>query len=274
MKTQMLSRDANRRPIGGLTGNAIIQSSLTRQIDAMEEKQGCAADRLVPHGSKNRSRRSAHMGSNVPRMHELRVAIVDSEQHIYEEFQNAINQQGLAWKLERYLYADRVVQELLASPPDVLLMDVVIFHAPGSDCVRKLRTLIPGLPILIFTAPSATQTIIAGIMAGACGYLVKPIAAESLIDAVWRVAKGLPALGLEAQKAVVESLHAIHGRPRSSLTSRELQIMALLFREMEDKQIAQAMGISPGTVHVHLANLFKKLAAHNRVQAVVNFLNV
>jgi two-component system uhpT operon response regulator UhpA len=113
------------------------------------------------------------------------------------------------------------------------------------------------------------------LMAGVSGYLIKPVSVQELHRAIMTVSVGCPVLCAEAQKAIV---HCLYGAGRhigvKFLTSREQQIMVHMFRYPSDKELAEVLGISPGTVHVHLARLFKKLGVHTRQEALRAFLDL
>ena len=65
-----------------------------------------------------------------------------------------------------------------------------------------------------------------------------------------------------------------HAPHRASLTSREQEVIALLAQKKTDKEVANALGVAPGTVHSHLTDIFRKLEAKNRAQAVAKYLGL
>jgi DNA-binding NarL/FixJ family response regulator len=177
------------------------------------------------------------------------------------------------WVFEVFLRADEALTRIPADPPDVLLVDVPASGTSIADCARKLRVVLPALRMIVLSFRAESQNIFAALVAGACGYLVKPVRAEELRAAVLAVAGGWTALCKEAERAVVQHLNSVRtGSLVDPLTPREAQIISFLLSNLSDKQIAQALCITPGTVHVHLANLYKKLQAHDREEAVQKFL--
>jgi len=110
-------------------------------------------------------------------------------------------------------------------------------------------------------------------MAGADGFLIKPVTAEELARAVNAAVQQRPTLCPEAEKAVMSYLRRM-GASLSSrgLTRREQEIVCCLAEHLTDKEIGQRLGIAPNTVHVHLGRLLRKSGAHCRQQLVAEFL--
>ncbi len=84
----------------------------------------------------------------------------------------------------------------------------------------------------------------------------------------------MPTLCRRVQQIIVTSLHAgAINSPKGSLTAREHQMIGCLFTGLRDKEIAENLGIAPGTVHIHLANVFHKLRVHKRGEALRRFMS-
>jgi DNA-binding NarL/FixJ family response regulator len=132
-----------------------------------------------------------------------------------------------------------------------------------------VKAIMPESRVIVLAGRSASNDILPFLLAGACGYLIKPVLVSELLSAVGSAISGRLALSAEAERLMLQSLHCAGIRSHSmQLTPREEQILALVIRIQRDKAIAEALGIGLGTVHVHLANIFKKLGVHNRDQAV------
>ena len=159
--------------------------------------------------------------------------------------------------------ADRLALEW---PVDLLLLDLQMPGMDGVESLRWLRRRYPTLPVVIVSGVADTRTIRGLLDAGARGYIPKFTGSEQLLDALRRILRGeiyvpdvalLPAPGL-----------AVRGADASTLTDRQLQILPLLADGMPNKRIAQALGLTEGTIKQHLKDLFKRLNASNRTQAV------
>ena len=152
--------------------------------------------------------------------------------------------------------------------PDVVLLEAWFPALSGIDCARRLTARLPKARIVMFTACSDHDTVVESLMAGAWGYLTKPVAPACLVWAVSEAAQGHPVLCGEAQAAVMDYLRLLGSTSRSkTLSWRERQVMLLLMRGATYKETANELGISEGTIHRHLHAIYKKLRVHGRDEA-------
>ena len=134
--------------------------------------------------------------------------------------------------------------------PDVVLMDV---RMPGRDGIEATRDIVAaGLPtkVLILTTLDLDDYVYAGLRAGASGFLLKDTQPDDLADAIRTIAAGDSVL-------------------RGVLTSRELDVFAMIAAGMSNGEIAANLHLSPGTVKIHVGRILAKLGLRDRVQAVV-----
>jgi DNA-binding NarL/FixJ family response regulator len=166
------------------------------------------------------------------------------------------------------------VEEALAvirrERPDVVLLDV---HMPDGGGRQVIGTLAPELPDTRFLALSvsdAPHDVIAIIRAGARGYITKAIPAERLADAVCRVAQGDAVLSPRLAGFVLDAFREhtpAHRDPEfERLTPREREILHLIARAYQYKEIAHELGISTKTVETHVSSVLRKLQLSNRHQ--------
>jgi DNA-binding NarL/FixJ family response regulator len=208
-----------------------------------------------------------------PAIPKIRVALVDDDQsiHMRQIFKNWASH----WSLESFLDGNVALEKFRESPPHVVLMDISMPDVNGIECTRRVKSLMPHLPVIMFTARVDTESFILAMIAGASGYLIKPIPSFDIVAAIKKALEGMPALCVQTEKSVVQWLHGLgEGISGWGLTSREQQIILHLCSNRTDKEIAQHLGISPGTVHTHLVPLFKKMGVHTRDEAKRKFLGL
>ncbi len=162
--------------------------------------------------------------------------------------------------------------------PDVVLMDLKMPNMDGVEAIEHIRSEVPGTHILILTTYADEEFILAGIRAGARGYLLKDAPPDELVRAIRIVSRGESLLEPSVAARVLDKLSALmtNGEPggRSdstqlpSLTPREKEILALLANGARNKDIADALFISERTVKVHVTSLMQKLDANTRTEAV------
>jgi two-component system, NarL family, nitrate/nitrite response regulator NarL len=157
--------------------------------------------------------------------------------------------------------------------PDLVIMDLNMPGMDGLETLRKMREAGIDARILIFTVSDDQDHVLEALRNGADGYLLKDMDPELLADQVRQAASGRMALTPELAMMLAE---AIRERPRhpqqvqaSSLTKREKEVLRLIAKGNSNKMIGRKLGITEGTVKVHVKNLLNSLQLRSRVEAAV-----
>jgi len=201
---------------------------------------------------------------------QLRIALADDDEGVRAAITEMAKSEN--WKVECYADGFQALQHIPRTAPDIVLMDIRMPGLSGIECTQKLKCHAPVLPIVMLTAYSDFDNIIYSLMAGAVGYLLKPISFEQFKAVISHVIRGGTALCEEAQTALLTCFHrAFAVGAKSALSRREQEIMACLIQDLSDKEISERLNIAPNTVHVHLVHLFKLLGVHNRNEGVQKF---
>jgi DNA-binding NarL/FixJ family response regulator len=154
----------------------------------------------------------------------------------------------------------------LESPVDMLLLDLEMPGMSGLEGFYTIRRRYPELPIAIVSGVNDAHIIRALIDGGARGYIPKLAGSEQLMDALRRILQG--EIYLPDAMFIPASRSAANDDKVCTLTSRQQQILPLLAEGMPNKQIADTLGVTEGTIKQHLKDLFRRLGANNRTQAV------
>jgi two-component system nitrate/nitrite response regulator NarL len=156
--------------------------------------------------------------------------------------------------------------------PDLILLDLHMKGMGGLETLEALRAMELDSRVIILTVSDDEMDVVAALRLGAEGYLLKDMEPEDLLDGLRRAAAGRLALGSGVADLLARALRE-EARPRSpeeaGLTERERQVLALLPHGGSNKVIARELGISEGTVKVHIKNLLKKLHLKSRTEAAV-----
>jgi DNA-binding NarL/FixJ family response regulator len=171
-------------------------------------------------------------------------------------------------------------QALLEIPklkPQIVLMDVSLTGMDGVECVRRLARQMELPQILMLTVHEDPDSIFNSLAAGAAGYLLKPVRATQLLEAVKDVYAGGAPMTSSIARKVVQSFKRIapSAKPGTeSLSPRELDVLDYLVKGFSYKETAEAMGIFYSTVHTHIERIYHKLHVQSRAQAVARYLRV
>jgi len=159
--------------------------------------------------------------------------------------------------------------------PDVVLMDVRMPVMDGIEATRRIAaTGDDGPRILILTTFDLDDYVYDALQAGASGFLLKDVPAETLFDAVRVVAAGDALLAPAITRRLIAEFARL--RPRqvkpealSELTPRETEILGLVAEGLSNHEIAERLVLSDETVKTHVSHVLRKLALRDRAQAVV-----
>jgi len=177
--------------------------------------------------------------------------------------------------------------------PDVILMDVRMPIMDGVAATAQIRRQLPSCQILMLTTFDDEQYVIQALLAGASGYLLKDIPANDLAKAVQAVHKGiyqldpsiagkfLTALAQPRDPAsrpspqpqpVTKAEHLTtnaHGSKVADLTGREIEVLRLIAQGATNREIAETLIISEGTVKNHISSILSRLRLRDRTQAAI-----
>ncbi len=159
------------------------------------------------------------------------------------------------------------VQAAHEHEPDVVLMDLEMPDMDGIAATREIRRDHPGVAVLVLTSFSDRARILGALEAGACGYLLKDVDAQHLVDAVEAAARGESPLDPRAASTVLTARQ--QPSLARGLSAREREVLLLLVEGLPNKLIARRLDISEKTVKAHLTNIFRVIGVTDRTQAAL-----
>jgi two-component system NarL family response regulator len=147
--------------------------------------------------------------------------------------------------------------------PDVVLMDLRLPGMSGVEAIRAIRNLDKDARVIVLTTFDGDEDIYRSLQAGARGYLLKDMLRKELIDAIRTVHAG------QSYYSRVVAARLAERFPRQELSARETEVLRLVVEGKSNKGIAGELGLSDGTVRIHLSHIFEKLGVHDRTQAAM-----
>ncbi len=159
--------------------------------------------------------------------------------------------------------------------PDLVLMDISLPDMNGIDAIRRIRSTLPDIKVIMLSMHAKVDFITDAFRAGAFGYMTKDATGEKLLECIETVIKGEYYMDKSVSHIVAKNLLAAEGKKGNmqmpgydTLTLREQEIMRLIAEGCATKQISQQLFISQKTVENHRANIFSKLNIHSTMELV------
>jgi DNA-binding NarL/FixJ family response regulator len=173
---------------------------------------------------------------------------------------------------------DEAVAKAGESLPDVVLMDIRMPRSSGIEACRAMKDLAPSTKIVMLTISDEEEDLFEAIRAGAAGYLLKDIPLDEVAGTVRAVYGGQSLINPSMAAKLLTEFAALARRdedeqpqqvPAPRLTDREIQVLRLVARGMNNRDIAKELFISENTVKNHVRNILEKLQIHSRMEAVM-----
>ena len=148
--------------------------------------------------------------------------------------------------------------------PQLILMDVRMEKMGGIEACREIKSQYPQIHILMLTSYTDNDAVVASVLAGASGYLLKHLSRAELLRSVRLVASGQTLIDLASAQQAMQRLTQA---PGSELTEREREVLALVARGYTNKQIAETLFVSEKTARNHVSHILEKLGLARRSEA-------
>jgi len=205
---------------------------------------------------------------------QIRVLIADDHAVVREGTRQILEQEPDLIVVAEACDGEEAVDLAGSAMPNVAIIDIAMPKVDGIEATKKIKTLYPGIAVLILTAYDDEQFIFSLLEAGAAGYLLKSVRGRELIDAVRRVYVGESVLHPAIARKVLNRFVPGPGKPTRQeqvevLSKRETDVLKLAARGLSNQDIANELYLSLRTVQAHLGHIFNKLQVGSRTEAVV-----
>lgn len=201
---------------------------------------------------------------------EVRVFLLDDHEIVRRGIADLLEQEEGITVVGEAGTATGAAGAILGSTATVAVLDARLPDGSGIDVCRDVKSARPELGCLILTSYDDDEAVLAAVLAGANGYLLKEVRAMGLVDAIRRVSNGEvlldPAL---AENVVARIADATPASPLDGLTPRETEILALIAEGLSNREIGARLFLAEKTVKNYVSGILSKLGMQRRTQAAV-----
>ena len=192
----------------------------------------------------------------------IRVMCVEDHRIVREGLSLIINQEPDMKMVGSCATVPEALELFKTVRPDVTLMDLRLGGASGVDAIKAIRAESHDARIIVLTMYEGDEDIFRAHQAGATTYLLKDTLSSDLVRVVRQVHAGERPVTPEVQARLAERASM------PTLTSREIEVIALISQGLRNKEVGAMLGITEGTVQIHVKNIFAKLGVNDRTGAV------
>ena len=201
----------------------------------------------------------------------IRVMIVDDHEVVRVGLRSLLEMEPDIRVVAEAADGDQATAEARVAAPSVVLMDVRMGRTGGIEACRELKEALPDVRVLMLTSFGTRDEVLAALMAGASGFLLKNTGREELLRAVRAVAAGESLLDPAVTAGVTDRLVELAGQaedPRiAPLSEREREVLRLVAQGQTNKEIAESLVISAATARNHVSHILEKLGMRSRTEA-------
>lgn len=206
----------------------------------------------------------------------IRLLLVDDHEVVRVGLRTVLSQQSGLTVIGEAGTMETAILDALRLKPDVVLMDVRLPDGSGVEACRDILASAPETRIVFLTSYADDDSVLAAVLAGAQGYVLKEIDSVALVRAIHLVADGQSILDPTVTERALRWLRGLGNGPQlpgiEQLSAQEERVLALVAEGKTNKEIAGALGLSDKTVKNYLANVFQKLRITRRAQAAAFFV--
>ncbi len=206
----------------------------------------------------------------------IRVLVVDDHVLFRRGLQMVLEQESDIEVVGEAGDGTEAVEAAVDTLPDIVLMDVRMPRRGGIDACSTIHELVPSARIIMLTISDEEADLYEAVKAGATGYLLKEISIEEVAASIRAVHGGQSLISPSMASKLLTEFASLAKRgdpkqavPTPRLTDREMEVLRLVARGMNNREIAKALFISENTVKNHIRNILEKLQLHSRMEAVV-----
>ncbi len=197
-----------------------------------------------------------------PRREKIRILVVDDHMLMRVGLVTAVSDQPDMEVIANVESGEEALEKYRIHSPDLVILDLRMPGVGGLETIRALRSISPHAKIVVFSNYARGEEIYQALKLGAAGFVVKDMKLERLLEAIRQVHRGEKYIPPELAVRLSE-------RVFTQLSEREREVLSLIAKGRLNKEIAALLGVTEGTVKLHVTNILAKLDVTARTEALV-----
>ncbi len=206
-------------------------------------------------------------------MNEITVCIVEDQETLLYALETLVNSAPGLSCTGCFINGKLAAENIPVLQPDIVLMDLVMPVMGGIEAIRRIKPLCPATQFMAVTIHDEDAMVFDALKAGATAYLLKRSSYDELTGSIRELYNGGSPMSSDIARKIVSSFHEpipTAGLAKS-ITRREKEILELMSRGFNYKEVAEQLFISSKTVRKHIYNIYEKLHVNSKIEAVNKF---
>lgn len=198
----------------------------------------------------------------------MRVLIVEDNLLLLENLRLLLDGETGIDVVGAFATAEEALLRIQECAPSIMLTDLDLPGISGIQLIKRTKAQLPHLDIMVFTISEDRETVFSAIKAGACGYIIKGSTPRELVESLNSLFQGGAPMTPRIARKLITEFHEEATPEQDLLSHREKEIIRSIETGLSYKEIADKLFISPHTVHTHIKNIYEKLQAKDRHEAI------
>jgi DNA-binding NarL/FixJ family response regulator len=199
----------------------------------------------------------------------MKLIIVEDDPILLESLKLLLSGETGITMMGAYGNAEDALRALSAVRPDVMLADLGLPGMSGIELIRRAKEEMPQLEIMAHTVFEDRENVFSSIKAGASGYILKGSSPREIVEAIHEINKGGAPMSPKIARKVIHEFQDESVGDQYVLSQRERDIVKCIEQGLTYKEISIRLAISSHTVHTHIKNIYEKLQAKDRNEALI-----
>jgi two-component system, NarL family, response regulator DevR len=201
----------------------------------------------------------------------IRVFLLDDHEVVRAGLRSLLESEGGFEVVGEAGTVEQALARIPAAAPDVAILDVRLPDGSGIEVCREIRADLPNVACLMLTSYADDEALLAAVLAGAAGYVIKQVGGSDLVGDVRKVSEGKSLLDPKLTRRVLERIQTPSQEEGqlASLTAQERRILDRIAQGETNRQIAEGMFLAEKTVKNYVSNLLAKLGMQRRTEAAI-----